>query len=89
MILGGFVVVVAGSALAAAEILAHADAAIAEQVAVRVRKRRIGFQSVCETSFPGVSVWNFCEESDYNITDNTLYTPPNGRISPALMVNSV
>jgi transposase len=52
VILGGFVVVVAGSALAAAEILAHADAAIAEQVAVRVRKRRIGFQSVCETSFP-------------------------------------
>ena len=43
MILGGFVVVVAGSALAAAAILAHADAAIAEQVVVRVRKRRIGF----------------------------------------------
>jgi hypothetical protein len=88
VILGGFVVVVAGSALAAAAILAHADAAIAEQVAVRVRKRRIGFQqNVSETSFPGVCVWNFC--SDYNITDNTLYTPPNGRRSPALMVNSV
>jgi hypothetical protein len=59
VILGGFVVVVAGSALAAAAILAHADAAIAEQVAVRVRKRRIGFQSVCETSFPRVCVWTF------------------------------